>query len=196
VLSAARDAAGVAELERVGVGIAPDLGQVLRGGECWNGGTHRLSTDRTARCHNGPGDDPAAQHHVRAPAGIGVGERIDYAIGCRHVPIDVDAAGGQDLAVGIQHHVIPDQQPYRPTFGEDLTARHHARRIRLVAGRRAVAFGKTDRRPSGAVPNPRQGIRRIAYRDVDVATVGMCQQQTQRAGGFGQMDTFVASNPT
>jgi hypothetical protein len=77
--------------------------------------------------------------------GSSVHQRGDDTVGCGDVAVDIDAVGGQDLAVLMQVDVVADQQQHRTLLGEDLSARHDARRIRVVAGRGRVVFGKPGR---------------------------------------------------
>ena len=87
---AAGDAALVAELERVDLGVAPDLRDAPGGrvGLRRRARAERVAGARAGR-HDAVGDDPAAQHDRRAVMQVEVGE----------VAEDVDAQVGQDLRV-------------------------------------------------------------------------------------------------
>ena len=130
----ARHATGVAEVEGVAVGVAPDVDLAVahrrQQGRC--PAAHRLGAGRVAQRHDRVGHDLAAQRDRRAPTGVGI----------RVVAENVDRRVGHDRAVAVGRHVIAHAQRHAALFGKDQAVRHVARRIALAARQPRVALGE------------------------------------------------------
>ena len=181
------EAGAVAELERVDVRVAPDLrdpagDRVVRRRCARAGGV----ATRGALDDDAVGDDPAAQDHVGAEAGI------EVAV----VAADGDAELGQDLAVLVGCDVVADEQRHVAALGEDLAAREDARRVDVVAARRArVALGEARAAVLDQVEVLVRVGARLAHGDPDVPVDGVREHEPQVRVGLGHVDVLSRLEP-
>ena len=95
-IRAAGTAAGVTDIDEVGVGVAPNLGHRDRRGDARRIGADRRIAGNPRRRHHGTGHQLATQHHVRAVIGVGIAV----------VATNVDRPCGHDFAVRVEHNVV------------------------------------------------------------------------------------------
>ena len=99
-------AGGIAQLDEVNVGAAPDVGLAVghRVGRARGAGAERVAVG-AARRDAATGDDPAAEDHAGAVLRGRDGQR-PTGVGVAVVASDGDAASCQDLAVLVERDVV------------------------------------------------------------------------------------------
>ncbi|QYU70752.1 TonB-dependent receptor [Leptolyngbya sp. 15MV] len=175
---AARRSARIAEIDRVHIPSGQHADHALAGHLRGHGRAHRVAADKAARRDQLRfRDQPATQVHRAAV------QDVERAL----IAQDGDARRGDDLAGLVQIHVVAHIEEHVAAFREDLAAGDHPLGIRMVAGGAAVAFGEARRALLHQVQVLAERVR-LPHLQLDVAEVGMRQQQPQQPRCLRDMD--------